>query len=182
MKSILLLIAAAGAFALGWLAHSRLAPALPPVYEVVAVRRDTIRGDSVPYPVPVPAPVARYVASAPDTVLIAADTAAILADYLSTRYYCDTVLNDAEALIAVSEEVRRNRIAERSVTFQNRRATAITTTTVAPPPRVQLYAGAIAGRGLAAPVVQVSCGRWSFGAGYNLSGGGVVGSVGYRVR
>jgi hypothetical protein len=184
MKSILTLTAVAGALALGWLAHGWLAPAPPPqVYEVTAVRRDTIKGDSVPYEVRVPVPIARYVALPPDTVFIGADTAAILADYFATRQYADTLMNDTSALIALSEAVSQNRIAERTLTFQNRRATYITTTIVQPAqPKLQLYAGAVAGKGLAAPVVQMGYKRWIVGAGYNLNGGGVIAGVGYKLR
>jgi hypothetical protein len=182
MKIITTILLAAAALTLGWCARGWLSSS-PQVYEVTAITRDTVKGDSVPYVVRVPVPVVRYVQLAPDTVFLGVDTAAILADYFTTRYYRDTIINDSEALVALSEEVCRNSIIERSVTFQNRRATSITTTIVQPtPPRVQLYAGAIAGKGLTAPVVQVGYKRWMLGAGYNLSGGGVIVGVGYKLR
>jgi hypothetical protein len=182
VKSITTILLFAAALALGWCARGWLSSPSPQVYEVTAIVRDTVRGDSVPYVVRVPLPVVRYVQLAPDTVRIDVDTAAILADYFATRYYRDTIVNDSEALIAISEEVSQNSLVERSLTFQNRRATSITTTIVQPPPpKVRLYVGAVAGRGLTAPTVQVAYRRWSLGAGYNLSGGGFIGSVGYMV-
>jgi hypothetical protein len=185
MKNILTLTAVAGALALGWLAHGWLAPApQPQVYEVAAILRDTIKGDSVPYAVPVPVPIARYVALPPDTIFIGADTAAILADYFATRQYADTLMNDTSAFIALSEAVSQNRIAERTLTFQNRRPTYITTTVVQPAqPKLQLHAGAIAGRGVAAPVVKLTYARWSISAGYNLApSGGAIAGAEYRIR
>jgi hypothetical protein len=112
------------------------------------------------------------------------DTAAILLAYFSTYFYSDTLVNDAETLIALQEEVTQHQVVERILTFQNRRPTLITSTTVvqAAEPRVQLYASLLAGRELTAPVVQVGYKKWQFSAGYNLHGGGVVGGVGYRIR
>ena len=182
MRTLISLTAALFLLALGWLLRGWLAPPAAPVYEVAAIRRDTVKGDSVPYAVRVPVPVPRYVEAPPDTVFMHADTAAILADYFLTRRYADTLLNDTSALIALSETVARNRLTARALTFQNRRPTYITTTVLQPEPRARVYAGAMAGRGLAAPMVQVEWRRWSFGAGYNLAGGGVVGGVGYRIR
>jgi hypothetical protein len=184
MKIILTHTAVAGALALGWLALGWLAPApAPQVYEVTAVRRDTIKGDSIPYAVPVPVPVVRYVTLAPDTVFLNVDTAAILRAYFAENLYADTLMNDTSAFIALSETVTQNRIFARSLLFQNRRPTYITTTIVQPaPPKFQLYAGAVAGKGLAAPVVQMGYKRWIVGAGYNLNGGGIVGSASYRIR
>jgi hypothetical protein len=169
--------------ALGWWLRGRLSPPQPAPLEVVAIVRDTIKGDTIPYAVPVPVPVVRYVALVPDTVFRNVDTAAILADYFITRSYDDTLMNDTSAFIALSETVTQNRIMERTLTFQNRRATAITTTVVQPAqPTIQLYAWVVAGKGLAAPMVQLGYKRWVVGAGYNLNGGGVVGGVGYRIR
>jgi hypothetical protein len=93
-------------------------------------------------------------------------------------------MNDTSAFIALSEMVTQNKITERSLTFQNRRPTLITTTTIIqqPEPRVQLYAGAFVGNGLTAPVLFANYRRWLFSAGYDLYGGGVVGGVGYRIR
>jgi hypothetical protein len=182
MKHTLFLIAAAGMVALGWWLRGRLAPA-PSACEVPSVTRDTIKGDSIPYEVPVPVPAVRYVALAPDTVFIGVDTAAILLAYFAENLYADTLMNDTSAFIALSEAVTQNRIAERTLTFQNRRPTYITTTIVQQQqPTLQLYAGVVAGKGLTAPVVQLGYKRWVVGAGYNLSGGGVVGGVGYRIR
>ena len=190
MKSILIAAAALTSgialLLLGWFAHARLAPAAPPVYSVTAIRVDTVKGDSAPRVVRVPVPQVRYVALPPDTVFVNVDTAGILRAYFTSRRYVDTLLNDSSAFIALDEEVCENEVKERWLTFQNRRLTTITTTTTTTmlqhEPRLQVYAGAIAGRGLAAPMVGVGWKKWSFAAGYNLSGGGLVGGVGYRIR
>jgi hypothetical protein len=117
-------------------------------------------------------------------VYVGVDTGAILLAYFATQYYSDTLLNDTSAFIALSEAVSQNRIGSRRLMFQNRRPTYITATTVvqAAEPKVQVYASLLAGRELAAPVVQVGYKKWQFSAGYNLHGGGVVGGVGYRVK
>jgi hypothetical protein len=176
--------------ALGWCVRAYLAPCRPAgeAYEVTAIVRDTVKGDSVPYAVPVPAPAPRYVRLPPDTVFVGADTAAILAAYFAARRYRDTLLNDDEALIALEEEVSQNAIAERWLTFQNRRPTAITTTTttVQPPataqPKLGITLGAVAGKGLAAPMLGLEWRQWRISAGYNLAGGGVVGGISYKIK
>lgn len=165
-------------FALGWCGRGRLALAPAPV----SVVHDTIKGDSVPYVVTLPTPYPRYVTLPPDTVIRSAyiDTAAILADYLAMYRYVDTLLNDTSAFIALDELVTQNRISERVITFQNRRPTYITTTMVQPEPALQLSAGALLGRNLAAPMLQAQWRRWQLSAGYNLQGGGVVVGLGYK--
>jgi hypothetical protein len=150
------------------------------------VLRDTAPGDSIPYAVPVKVPTP-YLVHHIDTVtvLLPADTAAILAAYFAKAYYSDTLKNDTSAFIALKETVTQNRIVERILMFQNRRPTAITTTTVLPPaqePKLQLYGGVLVGKDIAAPMVSVGWQRWQVGAGYNLQKGGVVVSVGWRWR
>jgi hypothetical protein len=174
--TILLLAAiAAGAFYVG----RRTAP-LPQATTI----RDTVPGDSVPYDVRVEVPMP-YLVRHTDTLLQLVDTSAILAAYFARCYYADTLKNDTSAFIALAETVTQNRIVERSLMFQNRRPTAITTTTVLPPtlaPKLQLYGGAIVGKDMVAPTLSVGLDRWQVGAGYNLQQGGVVVGVGYRIR
>ena len=96
-------------------------------------------GDSIPYTVynGVPKPYAVYHTDTipyydttwlpGDTqyVLKPIDTMFILRDYYAKVKYIDTVKNDSSALIVLNETVFKNRISNRSVVFQNRRATAI---------------------------------------------------------
>jgi hypothetical protein len=170
-----------GCLTIGWLARGWLSPP-PPACEATAIVRDTIKGDSVPYEVIVPVPSVRYVSLPPDTVFREVDTAAILLAYFATRYYSDTLMNDTSAFIVLDEAVRQSSITGRQLLFQNRRPTYITTTMIQPQPQVEVYVAMFAGKELAAPVVQVEWRKWQFSAGYNLSGGGVVGGIGYRVR
>ena len=123
-----------------------------------------------------------------------ADTAAVVADYLLTRRYEDTLVNDSSGLIALRETVRHNRLYDRELTFVNRRATYVysaTTTTAATTTTptdaagagLRVYCGGFAGKGLAAPVVGVGRKRWRVGVGYNLAGGGgVVASFSWEIR
>jgi hypothetical protein len=96
-----------------------------------------IPGDSIPYTVykGVPVPYAvHYTDTLLDTVwqdgdteyvIQPVDTMRILKDYYAKVTYIDTVKNDSSALIVLNEVISKNRIANREVYFQNRRATAI---------------------------------------------------------
>jgi hypothetical protein len=182
MKNIISILAAAALVAVGWYGRGWVASPPPEVLTVT----DTVKGDSIPYVVEVPVPVARYVTLPPDTVLLSVDidTMEIVADYLAMYHYSDTLMNDTSAFIALSEMVSQNKIMERSLTFQNRRATLITNTTIMqqPEPALQVYASLLAGNGFTTPVVQVGWKKWQVSAGYDLYGGRVVGGVGYRIR
>ena len=92
---------------------------------------DTVPGDSVPYAVYYPTPVPDTILY-PDTVPQDIDTAQIIAEYLATVFYNDTLKDDTSALIVLNEQVSRNRIIDRSMVFQNRRPTAINTTIINP--------------------------------------------------
>ncbi len=153
-----------------------------PQASVVTIR-DTVPGDSVPYPVPVSVPVP-YLVQHTDTILQEVDTTAILASYFAKHYYADTLKNDTSAFIALKETITQNRIVERSLMFQNRRPTAITTTTLPPPSerKLQFYGHVFLGKEMAAPVVQVGWKEWQVSAGYNLQQGGIIVGVGYRFR
>jgi hypothetical protein len=177
MKATAATVLAALLLALGWLARGWLSPVPAPVYEVTSIVRDTVK-----YEVHAPAPLPRYEALPPDTVFRAVDTAAILLAYLTERFYSDTLLNDTSAFIALSETVSRNAIADRRLTFQNRRPTYITTTVVQQPPEMAIYISLLAGRSLAAPMAHVAWRRWQVSAGYNLTSGGMVVGVGYKIH
>jgi hypothetical protein len=166
-------------FCVGFFAGRYTAP--QPRVETVT---DTVR-DTTTIVRTLPPPKPRVIVKR-EVVLQHVDTAAILAAYFAHYFYADTLMNDTSAFIALSETVTQNSIVERNLMFQNRRPTAvITTTTVLPPPSAQkwqLYGGAIVGKNVAAPVVQIGYNRWLFGTGYNLQQGGVVVEVGWRIR
>jgi hypothetical protein len=98
-------------------------------------------GDSVPYTVYKDKPVPKIVTyrdtitdTITDTVIVDGDTVVIiepvdttkiLAEYYAKVEYNDTVKNDSSALIVIKEILYKNRIQDRLVRFQNRRATAI---------------------------------------------------------
>ena len=98
-------------------------------------------GDSVPYTVYKDKPVPKIVTyrdtitdTITDTVVVDGDTVVIiepvdttkiLAEYYAKVEYNDTVKNDSSALIVIREILYKNRIQDRLVRFQNRRATAI---------------------------------------------------------
>lgn len=98
-------------------------------------------GDSVPYTVYKDKPVPKIVTyrdtitdTITDTVIVDGDTVVIiepvdttkiLAEYYAKVEYNDTVKNDSSALIVIREILYKNRIQDRLVRFQNRRATAI---------------------------------------------------------
>jgi len=98
-------------------------------------------GDSVPYTVYKDKPVPKIVTYRDtitdiitDTVIVDGDTVVIiepvdttkiLAEYYAKVEYNDTVKNDSSALIVIKEILYKNRIQDRLVRFQNRRATAI---------------------------------------------------------
>lgn len=98
-------------------------------------------GDSIPYTVykdkPVPYKVT-YRDTITDTIIDTVivdgetvviiepvDTTKILTEYYAKVEYNDTVKNDSSALIVIREVLSRNRIENRLVRFQNRRATAV---------------------------------------------------------
>lgn len=64
----------------------------------------------------------------PTLVYMPVDTAAIVADYLDTYFYADTLMDDTSAFIAVYDQISRNRIGARQWTYINRRPTQLITT------------------------------------------------------
>lgn len=53
------------------------------------------------------------------------DSAKIISDYFSVKFYADTLKNDSSALVAVYDSVYNNEIKSRVFTFQNRRETQV---------------------------------------------------------
>jgi hypothetical protein len=174
MKMIANIVALIAIFALGWCGRGWLAPP-PSTYEVTAIVRDT-----VVRVVEVDFPVVRYVERPGDTVYRSVDTAAILEDYFLVCYYEDTLVDDTSALVVLNDVVTQNKLKSRRLTFQNRRATSISTTVVSPDRRGLAWSvGFMAGRDLLAPVASVGWRRWEVTAGYNLQVGGVVVGLDY---
>lgn len=64
----------------------------------------------------------------PTLVYMPVDTAAIVADYLDTYFYADTLMDDTSAFIAVYDQISRNTIGARQWTYINRRPTQLITT------------------------------------------------------
>jgi hypothetical protein len=89
--------------------------------------RDTIPGDSVPYPIYKDKPFPVFVYKT-DTIPANVDTAAILNNYFALVYYSDTLVNDTSYRLIINDTIHQNRIAFRQVFFQNLRPTAINTT------------------------------------------------------
>lgn len=102
---------------------------------------------------PVPKP---YTVIEPgDTIWIPADTAEAMAflreklkDYYRIRLYQDTLKDDTSAFVMLNDCVTINRLGERTLTFINRRPTAINTTIIQPAatPRNRIFVGPSVGR------------------------------------
>ena len=93
---------------------------------VERVTRDTVYQD---IPVPVTITEVRY-----DTTFIPADvdTAAILADYYSVREYSDTLLDNSDIYVHLSEKVSRNALFDRVLVYESRCRDQIITNTISP--------------------------------------------------
>lgn len=175
-----------------WLLFRRCGNSAGP--DTVTVIHDTIPGD--PYPVEIPryVPVVRREQRF-DTllreILTPADTAAIVRDYLTVRYYSDTLKNDTSMLAVVADSVAGNRIVSRKFTYQNRRPTAINTTIIQPPRQealVQVYAGVFAGYSakkqqlLLGPELSVALRPGPiFRYGYDIAGNSHLVGVGWKI-
>ena len=109
---------------------------------------DTVHGDPAPVSVAprVPAP---QIIIVPEYRDFPVDTLSILNDYFTTRFYSDTLKNDTSMLVVVNDSVRANRISSRGFVFQNRRPTAITTTTTITQNRKEAWLKAYLGVGAA---------------------------------
>ena len=60
------------------------------------------------------------------------DTAFILKDYFATRYYDDTLKNDSEGYVRLTESVSHNAIFDRMLYFESRCTDKIITNTISP--------------------------------------------------
>jgi hypothetical protein len=111
-----------------------------------------IEGDSIPQPIyvdPIPAPVLIEMPPDPSFVLFKnspIDTMQILRDYLSTRFYDDTLTDDSTIIVYEKLAIRENRIVDREVQFMNLRPIAITNNYITPT-RNRWYFGAGVGGG-----------------------------------
>ena len=90
---------------------------LPPE-TIITIERDTIR-DTVQTTSTVYVPKIRYV-DRTDTLwkMQNVDTALILADYFTYRYYQDTVLNDSTAFLVVKDTLYKNKIKSRQTSLK----------------------------------------------------------------
>ena len=101
-----------------------------PSHATIIRHKDTVPGDSVPEVkiVPYPVPVYRDTGSTKWRSL-PVDTNAILSEYFSRNIYRRILKDDTSALVVITDTVTENRLTAFEFQFQNRRATAINTTT-----------------------------------------------------
>ena len=148
---------------------------------ITVVTHDTIQGDSVPYEVLLPKPYPVYKDTGSTKWKFKdIDTCAILRDYYAEYYYQDTMKDDTSALVIVNDMVTENRLQNRKLIFQNRRATVINTTITnyGDIPAHKIYLGAGLNNsvvnfnentlGLTANVLWVTKNRWAYEAGYDI--------------
>lgn len=159
---------------------------------IVTIIHDTIPGDPHPVEVPRYVPTVRW-ERLTDTLEMytAADTDAIIRDYLAVRFYTDTLKNDTSLLAVVEDSVQANRIVSRRFTYQNRRPVAINTTIIHPPPHgsyIQVYVGAFGGyspktlRFVVGPEVSVALRPGAIVRyGYDIAGNGHQVAFGWRI-
>ncbi len=140
----------------------------------------TVPGDPRPIRVPVRVPVPIRVEVPTETEIpISVDTSEIIRTYYSRVAYTDTLKNDSSMLAVVNDTIHGNRIVSREFIFQNRRPTAIITTTTVEhrlkDPWLKLYLGI---QGQYSPVSQ----RFGIGptATATIRPGGIL-SYGYDV-
>lgn len=116
--------------------------------QITIETHDTIKGDSIPYPIEVlkPYPVAQIVP--PDTFWRYTDTATTLAqchkmavDYNTMRIYTRIMKDDSDGYVKTIDTVFRNELLSGTLFFMNPRPTIINNTYVEQKKRVQVYAG-----------------------------------------
>ena len=105
-----------------------------------------IPGDPYPVHVPIRIPVPVKVEVPTEIEIPAkADTAEIIRNYFSRAAYTDTLKNDTSMLAVLKDTIYGNRIISREFIFQNRRETALITTTTVQhklrEPWLKLYLG-----------------------------------------
>lgn len=149
---------------------------------------DTIPGDKVATVSKVYVPMAAKVVYR--TVTQRVDTAAILAECMSVRYYSDTLRNDAELLAVVEDTVSMAGIVARRFTLQNKRPVAVISHTTATnsSKKLQLYGGVFGGYlvkskrpQFGAELDLVINGSVTVGYGYDILNNGHVGRLGLKL-
>lgn len=102
------------------------------------------------------------------------DTFAILLDYMTTKYYVDTLQNDTSCLAIIEEKVWQNNLEHIKFRFQNRRQSRVVTITPPPPSmadKISLWFGGTLGRSSSefgfGPYVAIDNGRVMYGAFYD---------------
>lgn len=151
--------------------------------------RDTIPGDSIPYPVVLkvkdPVPVYR------DTGSIqwrdrSVDTLAIIADYYTINYYDDTVSIDSLAMFRLKSHVTQNRLHYDSCMRQIYKPTLLQTTINQPAPvrKWAVYTGIgftnCPETGIMPSLLLTTPGRFAYSAGYDLSNKASQATVYYK--
>ena len=149
----------------------------------------TIPGDSIPYLVYAgqPAPDTVY-----DTQYLPAiiDTAAILAKFWQVAIYIDTLTNDTGYLLVIHDTLTQNRIAGRSVMFQNLRPQAVSITTIRQTPisKYSIYIGGELGgnktgfKSLAPSALLTTPKGQAYSIGYNFIDNTVQGGVYFKLK
>ena len=104
--------------------------------QTIITHTDTLPGDPYPVVTYIDRPVPYEVLVPGDSFWKDVDTSVILQkckemyqDYYSKNIYLDTLKDDTSALIVLLDTVYQNKLQKRSMAFQNRRSTLITTTT-----------------------------------------------------
>lgn len=101
------------------------------IIETDTVYVHTVSYDTIIQPKPVPYKVTEVQIINDTTYLYhAVDTAAILADYYSTRYYADTLKDDNEGFVYLTESVSQNTLFDRMLYFESRCTDKIITNTI----------------------------------------------------
>lgn len=161
---------------------------------ITTVIHNTIPGDSIPYEVLLPKPFPVYKDTGSTKWKYKdVDTCAILKDYFAEYYYQDTLKDDTSALVIVNDMVTENRLQNRKLIFQNRRATVINTTinNYGEMPAHKIYFGAGLNNsvvnfdentlGLTANVLWVTKNRWAYEASYDIFHNNIELTVFYKL-
>lgn len=111
--------------------------------------------------------------SAKRAKLLPVDTAAIIADYLATRVYADSLkLPYHLGNVVLQDSVSLNQITSRSYRY-NLKLPSISPNAI--------YGGVILGRHIRAPTLYYRHHGWTYGAGYNMYDGSTLISCSYNI-
>ena len=118
---------------------------------VATITHDTVPGDTVAQIVRVDKPYPVFTVLPPDTfkTIDSAKCMALAMAYYSRVLYCDTLLDDSSAFVAVLDTVYKNALQHRRLLLMNKRATEINnyvTISSAEKPRNKLFIGPAIGR------------------------------------